>query len=107
MFGTCDDSLALDSLDVLAGVNTRKERICSPSFPVPSSSYVSGKIHHRTETVDHQVSFTTIGWRTRTGTHATLTPLPLNSAPIAAPRSSIRFLSHVAATFIAEGNTEL
>ena len=56
VLGASDDSLALDTLDILAGVNAGKERIGSSSLPVSSSCCVPRKIHHRTKAAIDDIS---------------------------------------------------
>ena len=72
VLGAGDDSFALNTLDVLAGVNTGEERVTSCSLPVPATGGISRNIHHRTKTVFYRLSITRFlnaqrqrGWHSR------------------------------------------
>ena len=72
MLSAGDDAFALNTLDVLAGVDTGEERISSCSLPVPPAGGISRKVHHRTKTAFHRLSITRFsnalrqrGWHSR------------------------------------------
>ena len=106
VLGAGDDTLGLDTFYVSCRMDTREEWVCAWAFPVPTCSCVPSKIHHRPETVS--ISISNENWDGMgVSTNATLTPFPLNSAPIASPRFFIRFLSQVIPALRPEGKTEL